>query len=186
MISSNADEVSLTQILWGLRPLTFAALRVYGTVQIISRLAIGRPRLHERVSSPINRSPSDRLLITAAARTSSWPRILPSPSTTPSLRSIRRRTGLGAPPPRPHPESQVGRFRTSRQAVPVPMGIRDQWHMLHTKVTAKHRHYFFWLPRNVTTCPRSAATKRSKFKSSAGCVICVFGEFVAITRQAAL
>ncbi len=25
---------------------------------------------------------------------------------------------------------------------------------------AKHDPYFFWLPKNVTTCPRSAATKR--------------------------
>ena len=44
----------------------------------------------------------------------------------------------------------------------------------------------FWLPRKVTTCPRRAATKRWKLKSSAGCVSSVAGEFVAITRQAQL
>jgi len=45
---------------------------------------------------------------------------------------------------------------------------------------------YFRLSKNVTTCPRSAAENRLKLKSSAGCVITVFCEFVAITRQAAL
>lgn len=42
--------------------------------------------------------------------------------------------------------------------------------------------YAFWLPRNVTTWPCSAATKRWKVRSGAGCVILVFGEFVAIKK----
>jgi hypothetical protein len=39
---------------------------------------------------------------------------------------------------------------------------------------------------NVSTCPRNAPTKRLKFKSSAGWVTLVLGEFVAMTRQAEL
>jgi hypothetical protein len=45
---------------------------------------------------------------------------------------------------------------------------------------------FLLFPRKVTTWPRSAATNRRKLRSSAGWVRCVRGEFVAITRQAAL
>lgn len=45
-----------------------------------------------------------------------------------------------------------------------------------------HEHYVFWLPRNVTTWPCSAATKRWKVKSGRGCAILVFGEFVAIKK----
>jgi hypothetical protein len=60
-----------------------------------------------------------------------------------------------------------------------------EWRLVGLLSRARRRHYFFRLPMYVTTWPRSAATNRLKLRSSAGCVSIVFGEFVAMTRQAA-
>ena len=45
---------------------------------------------------------------------------------------------------------------------------------------------YWWLPKNVTACPRKAAAKRVKVRSGAGCEIFVERESVAVKKQAAL
>ena len=83
-----------------------------------------------------------------------------------------RREKVSAISPRPRAGSQAEKrgHSTFLTAWPVRSLVRSS--------------YLLRLPKKVTTWPRSTATKRWKFKSSAGCVIVVFREFVAIIKQA--